>query len=115
MIDMYSKQIPHYTLVEQICNADLSEDWLDDIQSAGTNAKIAYTTDQTARSTRNATRATALTDKKSALAAKREAQESAADKQYKETEQSAWNTGNRSRRFYPSYYRTRRMLSSPRW
>ena len=68
------------------------EDWLDEIQSAGTNAKIAYTTDQTARSTRNATRATALTDKKSALAAKREKQEFAADKQYKESEQSAWNT-----------------------
>ena len=62
------------------------ENRMDEIQSAGTNAKIAYTTDQTARSTRNATRATALTDKKSTLAAKRKAQESAADKQYNESE-----------------------------
>ncbi len=65
--------------------------WLGSLQTSGSGVTSALSTENSARSGRNSANTTTLNNLKTTLAATRAEQEAAADRLYRNTEQSAWN------------------------
>ncbi len=73
-------------------DGDSITNWLGSLQTSGSGVTSALSTENSARSGRNSTNTTALNNLKTVLAAERSTAEAAADRLYRNTEQSAWNS-----------------------
>ncbi len=66
--------------------------WLGSLQTSGSGVTSALSTENSARSGRNSANTTTLNNLKATLKTERETKEAAADRLYRNTEQSAWNS-----------------------